>query len=110
MERGGPGDVDDAQPLEELRTAVAGEGDEAPEHERVGDAHDRLLGDDLRLEDDLAEEPRRARGQVPEVSNAPPAPAHELETRVDLRREEADEHDDEQGEDQRRTATTAAAP
>ena len=65
------------RPLEELRAAVAGEGDEAPEDERVGEPDERLLGDDLRLEHHLAEEPRGAGRHVgrSEARRGPCAPA-----------------------------------
>ena len=76
LERRRVRDVDDPQAGEELRATVAGEGDEAPEDEGMRHADERLLGDDLRLEHDLADEPRgaggaRRRSEAPQGPGAP---------------------------------------
>ena len=88
------------RPARNCADGVAGEGDEAPEDEGVRQADERLLGDDLRLEHDLAEEPRGAGGDVVGRERAG-SPAHQAEARDDLHHEEAAEQPDEEGEDQR---------
>ncbi len=93
-------DVDDPQAGSQLRATVADEGDESPEDEGMRHADQRLLGDDLRLEHDLADEPRGADGEVAGLKR-PRGPAHQADARDDLRREQAAEQPDEEGEDQR---------
>src|SRR4030088_2350948 len=55
LEPRGMGQIDDAQPIQELGRRVAGEGDETPEDERVRKAGDGSLGDRLPLTDDVHE-------------------------------------------------------
>jgi hypothetical protein len=100
LERRRAGDVDEAQTGEQLRDAVAGEGDEAPEHQGVGDPDQGLPGDHLRLEHHLAEEPRGSGGHVV-CREGSGSPAHQTDARRDLHAEEAAEQPDEQGERQR---------
>ena len=56
-EDGRAGDVHQAEPREEFRGGIAAEGDEAPEHERVGEAGHRALADGTALQDDVSDKP-----------------------------------------------------
>ena len=100
LECRGARDVDDAQASEELPCGVAGEGDKAPEDQGMRQTDERLVGDDLRLEQDLADEPGGADGSLV-GGELPGSPSHQAEARDDLHDEEAAEHPDEEGEGQR---------
>ena len=99
-EPAGVREVDDAEAVQEFGERVAAERDEAPEHERVRDAGSRPLGDRPALQDHV-DRKRLTRNPRWSRENVFGRGGNQADARRDLRREGADEDEEQQPEDER---------
>ena len=97
-------EIDNPKAAQKLRDRVAAERDEPPEDECVRKARQRPFLDRLPLQDDVDQKAPDTEGGIVETERVGSS-RDETDACRDLRRERADEPEDEQPEDQRRRGT-----